>query len=96
MALDNFEDIKVTEIITAVYQWPDIVPFQSVSRNTVVEKCSVEGIRAEMTRDKWQEIYGTYLAHRERMQNPAVRDAWQQYLVVCALADKNLPVLLKK
>ena len=96
--MDNFnaDDIRITKTTMAVYQWPDIVPFQPVSRDTVIEKSFVQGVRVEMTQEKWDEIYGLYQAHYGRMQNPAVRDAWHQYRVVCALADKNTPVLLRK
>ena len=90
------DDIRITETTVAVYQWPDIVPFQSVTRDTVMEKSFVEGVRVEMTRETWNEIYGLYQAHQQRMTNPAVQDAWNQYLVVCALTDRNRPVLLRK
>lgn len=89
-------EIQTTDITIAVYQWPDIVPFQKVTRDTVVEKSFVVGVRAEMTRETWEEINCLYQAHRSRMTNPAVRDAWNQYRVVCALTDQDRPVLLQK
>ena len=89
-------DIQVTEITLAVYQWPDIVPFQSAPRHTVVEKSFVQGVRVEMTRETWDEIMQVWLAHQQHIQNPAVRDAWDQYCMVRVLAEQNRPVLLRK
>jgi len=89
-------DIRVTETTVAVYQWPDIEPFQSVDRHAVVEKSFVQGVRVEMTRETWDEIQEVYQAHHDQMANPAVRDAWSQYRMVRALADQNTPVLLRK
>lgn len=90
------DDIVVREFTQAVYQTPDIVPFQSVPRHTVVEKSFRTAVRVEMSRERWEEIMCVYQAHQYQMTNPAVRDAWNQYLVVRALADKNRPVLLQK
>ena len=89
-------DMRVYETTIAVYQWPDIEPFQSVDRHTVVERSSVAGVRVEMTRETWDEIMEVYQAHKHQLETPAVRDAYQQYLVVRALADQNRPVWLPK
>lgn len=96
--MKNFRpgDIQVTETTLAVYQWPDIVPFQSVDRHSVVEKSFVAGVRVEMTRETWDEIMQVWLAHQQHIQHPAVRDAWDQYRMVRALTEQNRPVLLKK
>ena len=96
--MKNFRpgDIQVTETTQAVYQWPDIVPFQSAPRDTVVERSFVQGVRVEMTRETWDEIMQVWLAHQQHIQNPAVRDAWDQYRMVRVLAEQNRPVLLRK
>lgn len=96
--MKNFRsgDIRVTETTVAVYQWPDIEPFQSVDRHSVVEKSFVQGVRVEMTRETWDEIQEVYHSHQHQMNNPAVRDAYHQYLMVRALADQNTPILLRK
>jgi hypothetical protein len=90
------DDIVVREFTQAVYQWPDTVPFQSAPRDTVVEKSFRTAIRAEMSRETWEAMLQVWISHQQHIQNPAVRDAWDQYLVVRALADKNRPVLLRK
>lgn len=56
----------------------------------IIQTTQVPGVQVELPLEDWEEIMQVYLSHYQAMsENPAVRDAWQQYRMTLALTTRT-------